>query len=486
MGLEYVAAALRPYAERIELINFRHERTPSAQPFLRPETNLVCYSINWRTELDLVERNIKALPPGVMTILGGRTATEDPRYWLEVCPNVDAVVCGDGEQAIAELAAGRPWPEIAGLVRRGDDGQLVFNPPRANAPLDEALMPARDLRRQPYYMTSKGVSTGITIDQIAGSRGCPFHCKFCNFSMNPWGVKRRWAARSPESIVREIEQIDADLVMFVNDVFTHEPDRVVAICDLLIARRIRKHYIINARLEIADRPEVLRKMEQAGFLALLIGVESTQDATLKSMGKGFTIEQVRRRFEVLRKSKMIINAYFIVGNIGETEEQMLSTASFARSLGVDLIHVSRLRSDPYSGIEELVGQTPGYHIDAEGFVYSDDYSAQHIAGLRKRIDREFHAPLHVAGVVLKIWRRLYWRVQVKAAFTIPVFLTRLVASQAARKLRKWLDKRAGRRALPPASHLRPHLPAGRASAPAVDSTSRDGAAQDHQLVGRIS
>ncbi len=235
-------------------------------------------------------------------------------------------------------------------------------------------MPARELRRQPYYLTSKGVSTGITIDKVAGSRGCPFNCKFCSFAVNPWGVKRRWTPRSAESIVREIEQIDADLIFFVDDVFTHQPDRVVEICDLLIAKRIRKHYIVNARLEIAKRPDVIRKMEQAGFLALLIGVESTQDATLKSMGKGFTVEQIRQRFEVLRKSKMIINAYFIVGNIGETEEQMLSTASFARSIGVDLIHVSRLRNEPYSGLSELVEQTPGYHIDADGFVYSDDYS----------------------------------------------------------------------------------------------------------------
>ena len=253
-------------------------------------------------------------------------------------------------------------------------------------------MPARELRRHAYYLTSKGVSTGIKIDQVAGSRGCPFNCKFCNFAINPWGVKRCWTPRSPESIVREIEQIDADLVMFVDDVFTHQPDRVAEICDLLIAKGIRKHYIVNARLEIANRPDVLRKMEQAGFIALLIGVESTQDATLKSMGKGFTIEQVRQRFEVLRKSKMIINAYFIVGNIGETEEQMLSTASFARSIGVDLIHVSRLRNEPYSGLSELVAQTPGYHIDADGFVYSDAYSAEHIANLRKRIDRRFHTP----------------------------------------------------------------------------------------------
>ena len=217
-------------------------------------------------------------------------------------------------------------------------------------------MPARRLRRHPYYLTSKGVSTGITVDQIAGSRGCPFNCKFCSFAINPWGVKRRWMPRSAESVVREIAQIDADVIFFVDDVFTHRPERVGEICDLLIARGIRKNYVVNARSEIADRPDILRKMEQAGFVALLIGVESTQDATLKAMGKGVSIEQIRRRFAVLRRSSMIINAYFIVGNIGETEKQMLSTASFARSIGVDLIHVSRLRIEPHSGLSELVAQ----------------------------------------------------------------------------------------------------------------------------------
>lgn len=440
LGLEYIAAALRPYAQRIDLVNFRHERTPSTQPFLRPETDLVCYSINWRASLELIRDDISALPPKVMTILGGRVATENPRYWLQACGNVDAVVCGDGEQAIAEIGQGRPWSEVAGLVYRGDNGQLLFNPPRANAPLDDDLMPARDLRRKPYYLTSKGVSTGIKIDQIAGSRGCPFNCKFCNFSINPWGVKRSWTPRSPESIVREIEQIDADLVLFVDDIFTYQPDRVAAICDLLIAKKIRKHYIVNARSEIANRPDILRRMEQAGFIALLIGVESTQDATLKSMGKGFTVEQIRQRFAVLRQSKMIINAYFIVGNIGETEEQMLSTASFAHSLGVDLIHVSRLRNEPYSGLAEVVAQTPGYHIADDGFVYSDAYSAEHIAELRKRIDLRFHTPLHVAGVVIKLARALKWRVQAKAVLTIPSFLALLVATQVQRRVRRWMGK----------------------------------------------
>ena len=440
LGLEYVAAALRPHAERIDLVNFRHERRPSTVSFLRAETDLVCYSINWPEDLMLIRNDINALPPGVTTILGGRTATENPRYWLEACPNADAVVCGDGEQAIVEIAEGRPWSEIAGLAYRGRDGQLVFNPPRDNVPMDDDLMPARELRSHAYYMTSKGVSMGIKIDQVAGSRGCPFNCRFCNFAINPWGVKRSWTPRSPASIVREIQEIDADLVMFVDDVFTYQPDRVLEICDLLIAKGIRKHYIVNARLEIAKRPDVLAKMQQAGFIALLIGVESTQDATLKSMGKGFNIAQVRERFEVLRKSKMVINAYFIVGNIGETEEQMLSTASFARSMGVDLIHVSRLRIEPHSGLRELVEQTPGYHVARDGSVYSDAYSAEHIADLRKQIDRRFHTPWQVARVVIKLVRILNWRVKARAVLTIPCFLTLLVATQLGRKMRKWLGK----------------------------------------------
>ena len=346
--------------------------------------------------LDWIRDDINALPPQVLTIVGGRTATEESALLAGGLPESGCRRLWRRRAGDRRDRRGRPWSEVAGLVYRGDDGRLVHNPPRANAPLDDDLMPARDLRRHPYYLTSKGVSTGIKVDQIAGSRGCPFHCKFCSFSINPWGVKRCWTPRSAESIVREIDR-DRRRRDLLRGRRVHA-SAGAGRRDLRPADRpgIRKNYVVNARSEIANRPDILRKMEQAGFVALLIGVESTQDATLKSMGKGVTIEQIRQRFAVLRKSTMIINAYFIVGNIGETEEQMLSIAPFARSIGVDLIHVSRLRSEPYSGLSELVAQTPGYHVDAEGFVYSDRYSSRHIADLRKRIDRQFYSPRHVA------------------------------------------------------------------------------------------
>ena len=130
--------------------------------------------------------------------------------------------------------------------------------------------------------------------------------------------------------------------------------------------------------------------------------------------------------------------YFIVGNIGETQEQMLSTAPFARSIGASLIHVSRLRNEPHSRLAELVEQMPGYHIDPRGFVYSDQYSSKYIANLRKKIDRRFHSPLHIAAVVVKVIRIMNWRVTVKAALTVPGFLAILLTTQAIRKVRKWM------------------------------------------------
>ena len=48
--------------------------------------------------------------------------------------------------------------------------------------------------------------------------------------------------------------------------------------------------------------------------------------------------------------------------------------------------------------------------------------------MRKQIDRRFHTPLHVAGVVLKL-ARARLGVKAKAILTIPIFVTMLFASR---------------------------------------------------------
>ncbi len=333
-------------------------------------------------------------------MVGGRHATEDPEEWLSDCPNVDIVARGDGEEIVQEIAAGRPLHEIAGISFRVD-GKVVHGPVRHPGPVSDRIYPNRRLRRYVYTIPPGGRLGSATVDTVASSRGCPFSCKFCSFNRNPWGTKRSWAARSPESVVRELEEIDAKVVLFVDDNFTHDMDRVGAICELILSRGIRKRYVVNARVEIARRPDVIRSMERAGFSGLLLGIESAQDKTLRSLRKGFTRRQLRDYFRVLRRSRMILHGYFIVGCIGETESEMLEIAPFARELGLDTVSICELRNERYSGLEELVAQAPGYYIAADGKVCSDKLPPERLRQVRRRICREFYTPGQILRVASK-------------------------------------------------------------------------------------
>jgi radical SAM superfamily enzyme YgiQ (UPF0313 family) len=403
LGLEIVAAALQPYAEDIDVIDLRHEHR-EAGAFVRDETDLVCFSVNWECQVDFVRAQISSVPPEVLTVVGGRHATEDPEGWLAACPNVDVLVRGDGEDIVADISDGRPLEQIDGISFRRD-GKIVHNSAGRSAPVRNTLYPRRGLRHYTYTLDLGGVK-GRRFDTVASSRGCPFNCRFCSFSRNPWGTKRAWSARSPESVVREIEQSDADIIGFLDDIFTHDVDRVAAICDLLVARGVRKRYAVNARIEIARRPDILRKMQDAGFSLLLLGIESAQDSTLRSMKKGFDTAKARECFRVLRRSSMLLLGYFIVGNIGETESQMRQIVPFARELGLDLLNLCLLRNETYSGLDELIARTPGYHTapGADKVVYSDRYSVAHLRRLQGRMLRQFYTPgqlLHVGTRALR-------------------------------------------------------------------------------------
>jgi magnesium-protoporphyrin IX monomethyl ester (oxidative) cyclase len=418
LGLEFIAAVLHPHARTLDLVDLRKE-AGSTKDFLRPETDMVCFSINWDRDPESLHEEILSVSPGIFTLLGGRYATENPDHWLTAYPNVTAVVRGDGEEATEEICRGMPLAKVAGLSYR-KNGQIFHNPNRKVGPVRNDLFPKRHMRRYVYEATLDGIDTGLSVDTLAASRGCPFNCAFCSFSRNPWGEKRPWSARSPESVVEELSQIEAGIVGFTDDLFTFDMDRVEQICELILARGIRKKYIINARLEIARRPDIIRKMERAGFTMLLLGIESAQDKTLRAMRKGFDTAEIREHFKVLRHSRMFLHGYFILGNIGESMEEMFYISAFARELGLDTLGLSTLRFNPHSGLEELIARHPDYHIAPDGNIYSNHCSKHGLKQLRRRILREFHTPGQLFHLIHK-------GLQNGALSLLPALLPRLPA-----------------------------------------------------------
>ncbi|MFC1636145.1 B12-binding domain-containing radical SAM protein [Planctomycetota bacterium] len=399
LGLEYIAATVEPFTQALDIVDMRQE-TGHTKDFLRPETDLVCFSVNWDSDIEFLCEEIRSVGSEITVVLGGRHATEDPERWLSEFPNVNMVVRGDGEEAMEEICRGLPLEKITGLSFR-QNGRIVHNPNRTTGSVKDNLYPNRHRRRYSYEINFEGVTTGLTIDTLSSSRGCPYNCTFCSFSRNPWGEKRGWSARSPESVVEELAQVEAPIVGFTDDLFTLKMDRVERICDLIIARKIHKKFLINARLEIAKHPDVLRKMEKAGFVFLMLGIESTCDRTLRSMGKGFDTQRIREYCSVLRHSSMVLHGYFILGNIGESVEEMLQISTFAHELGLDTIAISTLRASPHSGLEELVANNPGYKIAHDGKVYSDQCSGKELRRLRRRIHKEFYSTRQVFKLLRK-------------------------------------------------------------------------------------
>ncbi len=438
LGLESIAAVLEPHCDAIDVVDLRKE-PGRTRDFLRPETDLVCFSVNWDRDIKFIHEEIQSVPAHVLTVIGGRHVTVDPEPWLATCPNIDAAVRGDGEEAIEEFCRGMPLGTLAGVSARVN-GRVIHNGNRTPGSLSDDIYPRRRLRRQPYGVAVNDVTTGLLIDTISSSRGCPFNCTFCSFNRNPWGTKRNWSARSPESVVRELAEIEAPIVGFTDDLFTFDMDRVEAICNLILERGIKKKYIINARLEIARRPQLLRLMERAGFMMLLLGIESAHDKTLRSMHKGFDTAKIREWCSELRRTSMVMHGYFILGNIGESLEEMRQILPFARELGLDTIAISTLRASPYSGLDELVAQSPGYHIAPNGKIYSDHCSVEELREMRRRMYREFFS----AGRMLHLLRK---GIKLGALAYLPVFLPSVprILWSAVTSIRSGTRRRARRR-----------------------------------------
>jgi radical SAM superfamily enzyme YgiQ (UPF0313 family) len=251
-------------------------------------------------------------------------------------------------------------------------------------------------------MVKHGVRiTSHTFDTILTTRGCPFKCKFCTFSLNPLGQKRSYTERPVESVIEELKTIKADVVLFSDDNFFTNPKRSEQICDLIIKNKIQKSFVVQARIDIARHPRVLDKAEKAGFKIFLIGIESPHDWILKQIDKGITQQEVRDAFAVLTQHDFYLHGYFIYGNIGETEEEMLYIPKFAKEIKLDSISFQKLRIEKFSPLKEVVDETPGYYYRRiGGSVYSDRYGRKELKQIRNRIRSEFYdlpQLLHIIG-----------------------------------------------------------------------------------------
>jgi anaerobic magnesium-protoporphyrin IX monomethyl ester cyclase len=440
-GLEYIAASMKDLVGKVTLLDLRYERAYQdpqiLSEFIRSEIDLLCISIRWQSQFKEVCDFVAQLPTEITTVVGGYQATLEVEHLLERYPNIDMVVRGEGEEVIRQIVSGMPSRDIRGLSYR-ENGGIVHNEIHPLPDIASLPFPERSLRRHAYYFTQQGVHlTRHTFDTVLTTRGCPFKCKFCTFSLNPLGQKRRYSERPVESVIEELKRVAADAVLFSDDNFFNNPQRSERLCDLIIENKIQKTFVVQARIDMARHPRLLDKAYEAGFKIFLIGIESPHDRILQQLQKGITQQEVRDAFAVLSKYDFYLHGYFIYGNIGETEEEMLYIPKFAKEIKLDSISFQKLRVEKFSPLKEVVEQTPGYHYERIGGpVYSDRYGLKELRQIRNRIRSEFYDLPQIVHIIRKAGRLgiVRWSDLADGLPRLPLL--------GYRSARRWMRKRA--------------------------------------------
>ena len=187
---------------------------------------------------------------GVRTVLGGLHVTARPD---EAARHADSIVIGEGEigwpMLLADLEAGRLKPRYA------TDGRSFS--------LADAPMPRFDLLDMDRY-------NRITVQT---QRGCPWRCEFCAASIR---LTPMYKMKPVDKVIAEIREIKrlwpkpfiefADDNSFVHRRHSKQLLRAVA--------EERIHWFTESDVSIADDPELLALMREAGCAEVLIGLES--------------------------------------------------------------------------------------------------------------------------------------------------------------------------------------------------------------------
>lgn len=282
-------------------------------------------------------RAVKRISPTTVTVVGGIHPTVDPHSVIET-PEVDFIVCGEGERASVELwriikdggdikarsvRVQGVWSAEAGVIRDGGKTPLCKS-------LDDLPLPRYDLvdGTKPVFSTG-----GIATCGIMTSRGCPHGCTFCG-SQALWTTAVR--NRSIESCIRELEyyreSLDLGYFRINDDYFGLQKARVLKFCDVLLRRFGPSWgFTVNTCLSTLDE-EMVVALERAGCEQLNFGIESVVPRIRQTfVRKEVDLNKAVRMIDFVRNRSTIRAAvYFMTGFPHETEEELLQTVSFMR------------------------------------------------------------------------------------------------------------------------------------------------------------
>lgn len=336
----------------------------------------------------------KEIVPSICTIVKGAPFLTYNTNTIYENPFIDYVIMGEAELTLKDILDGVPDNEILGICYR-ENFQPVKNDKRPFIDnLDILPFPARHLVDNSIY---KRPDNGKVQAVVKVARGCPFHCFFC-LATPVSGAKVR--TRSPENIVAElkecVEKYNIKNFLFWSDIFNFDREWTLELCQKIIESGLKITWSSNTRADTMD-DEMAKMMYKSGCRLVSIGVESGSQKMLDNIGKKITLDDIRNTVKILKKNKIKIYNYFVIGLPWETEETVEETIKFAIELDSNFISFYTATPLPgtkyfaYAMLNKLVeGNLDFRSAYYEPVVRSEHLSKERIFELHKQAVKRFY------------------------------------------------------------------------------------------------
>lgn len=285
----------------------------------------------------------KKVNQNIITFMGGVYVITSPELAI-ANPDLDYAVIGEGELIIQDLLAhlydGASRPQKGLAFRDQENGQVIVQP-RADfiQNLDLLKYPAYHLVNFLKYATryqreSPARPRALPFARVCMTRGCPIGCTFCCVESISGGPTRY---RSAQHMLGELEMLKnkygVKCIFFDDDNLFMNRNKAKELLRGMIERKLDLAWLDEATAIFCMDEETVDLCAQSGCKYLNFAIESGSSRVVKDIVKKpihypRVIELVKR----LRSYDIALSANFVIGNPGETWDEIMESVRFAEEL----------------------------------------------------------------------------------------------------------------------------------------------------------
>ncbi len=319
LGLMYLASCLREKDYDVRITNLAGHSFESCKSKIKEADlyGIQLYTPTSKMGLDIA-KFIKENFPEKPVICGGAHPSALPE--LKELEIFDNVVVRESEISIVKIAdAYRNKKQIPRII----ESDFIKD-------LDSIPLPAWDLVDMLKFHRKVD---GQRCFGIIGSRGCTFHCAFCDQAI--MGDRVRF--RSVDNIVYEIKEAINKYGIrhfeFFDDMFTIRKSRLIEFKEK--TKELNISYRCNSRTDVPEPEETYKLLKESGCKVVSFGIESGSQKILDRMNKQNTVENNYKAIKMAQEAGIIAMGYFMIGFPGETIKTINESIEFVEKSNMD-------------------------------------------------------------------------------------------------------------------------------------------------------